>query len=50
MISLPIPGAEGTVSYGDLLLNGHSFGKLVTDLKAKRKTKNREDEASPRRR
>jgi hypothetical protein len=42
MISLPIPGAEGTVSYGDLSLNGHSFGKLVTDLKAKRKTRNKE--------
>jgi len=42
MISLPIPGAEGTVSYGDLSLKGHSFGKLVTDLKAKRKTRNKE--------
>ena len=42
MISLPIPDAAGTVSYGDLSLNGHSFGKLVTDLKAKRKTRNKE--------
>lgn len=42
MISLPIPGAEGTVSYDDLSLNGHSFGKLVTDLRAKRKTRNKE--------
>jgi len=42
MISLPIPGAEGTVSYDDLSLNGHSFGKLVTDLKAKRRLKNKE--------
>lgn len=42
MISLPIPDTAGTVSYGDLALNGHSFGKLVTDLKAKRKTRNKE--------
>jgi hypothetical protein len=42
MLSLPIPDAAGTVSYGDLSLKGHSFGKLVTDLQGKRKTNNKE--------
>ncbi len=36
MISLPIPDAAGTITYGDLVVSGHSLGKLVTDLKAKR--------------
>ena len=36
MFSLPIPDRAGTVSYGDLFFGGHSFGKLVIDLKAKR--------------
>jgi hypothetical protein len=39
MLSLPIPDAAGTVSYDDLVLSNHSFGKLITDLKAKRKAK-----------
>jgi hypothetical protein len=44
MLSLPIPDAAGTVSYGDIWLAGHSFGKLVIDLKAKRKTRNKKTE------
>ena len=42
IVSLPIPDAAGTVTYGDLALSGHSYGKLVTDLKAKQKTRNGE--------
>lgn len=42
MMSLPIPDAAGTVSYADLWLNGHSYGKLVTDLKAQRITRKME--------
>jgi hypothetical protein len=42
IVSLPIPDAAGTVTYGDLELSGHSYGKLVTDLKAKQKTRNGE--------
>lgn len=42
IMSLPIPDASGTVTYGELELFGHSFGKLVTDLKAKRMTRNKE--------
>ena len=41
-LSLPIPDAAGTISYGDLSLNGNSFGKLVSDLNAKRKTENKD--------
>lgn len=39
MLSLPIPDAAGTVCYDDLSFEGHSFGKLVVDLKAKLKSK-----------
>jgi len=39
MFSLPIPDAAGTVCYDELSLKGHSFGKLVVDLKAKRRSK-----------
>jgi hypothetical protein len=39
MLSLPIPDAAGTVSYGDLALRGHSYGKIISDLKAKRSGK-----------
>lgn len=42
IVSLPIPDAAGTVAYGDLEFSGHSFGKLVTDLKAKRMSKKSE--------
>ncbi|MFA6413844.1 MAG: hypothetical protein WCW53_14230 [Syntrophales bacterium] len=42
MISIPIPKAADTVSYADLRLNGHSYGKLVTDLRAQRMTRNKE--------
>jgi hypothetical protein len=39
MLSLPIPDRAGTVSYDDLFWGGHSFGKMVTDLKAKHLTR-----------
>jgi hypothetical protein len=39
MLSLPIPDAASPVCYNDLSLGGHSFGKIVTDLKAKRHAK-----------
>ena len=42
MLSLPIPDRFGTVSYGDLSLREHSFGKLVVDLKAKRIARGKE--------
>ena len=38
LISMPIPDAAGTVAYKDLQLDGHSYGKLVIDLHAKRKS------------
>jgi hypothetical protein len=38
MLSMPIPDAFGTVSYGDLWMDGHSYGKLVLDLCAKQNT------------
>jgi len=34
MLSLPIPDSSGSILYGDLSMYGHSYGKLVTDLKA----------------
>src|ERR1039458_2523088 len=40
MLSLPIPDRASPVSYGDLSFGGHSFGKLVTDVKAKRRSRN----------
>jgi hypothetical protein len=42
MFSLPIPDRAGTVSYDELFYGGHSFGKLVIDLKAKGMTNGNE--------
>ncbi len=39
MISLPIPDRFGTVAYGDLACAEYNVGKLVTDLKGKRKNR-----------
>ena len=36
MMSLPIPDRHSTVGYGDLAVENHSLGKIVTDLKGKR--------------
>ena len=39
MLSLPIPDSAGTVSYADLTMNGHSYGKLISDLGGMKQSK-----------
>jgi len=39
MLSLPIPDTAGTVSYEALSFHEHSYGKIISDLGAKRNSK-----------